>query len=125
MKITCCSHVRYDPLRFCGIEVQGLWQDDSILHDDGKQMEVLKEPVQCEQTLEFQSSDISQALLNQTMFSVLSVNELLVCNVGNVAIVCRLSGCLLDEATTLENNKKNAVNAAMEEPFRGRGMLLL
>ena len=107
MKVTCCSFGDYDSLRFCGIEVQSVWQKNI-------QNETMQESSRG-LPFEISSSEITQILLNQTFNSVLSVNELLVCRVRDVSLVCRLSGVILGE----ENTSNHSRDAALEDPYRG------
>lgn len=118
MKVTYCRNKSYDHLSFVGIEVRGKWDANggSKSDDDDDDDSMLAKPVS------IQSADIARCLYSHTFNSVLTVNEMVVCDVNGTSLVCRVSGVIIDHAAAAERvqSEISASNAAMEDPFRGR-----
>jgi len=125
--VTCCSRpscsplheknqilsINYDKLSALGIEV-------FLRYTDAQDA--------CQ---EFNANDIAKMIMNNSLFSVLSVNECLIITIGDTELVCRVSrvSVVRDEDDAIlgggdssgsAGGGVSSAEASLDEPYRGR-----
>ena len=137
--VTCCSRPQptstttevggtrkgnYDKLSAVQIEVFLRYSSDEHKYTEGKGCQ------------KFQAHDIAKILMNNSLFSVLTVNECLIVTINGTDLVCRVSrvdvikdkddailGLVEDDDNNNGDNDKNGITSAeasLDEPYRGR-----
>ena len=137
--ITCCSRPResvisnndgnYEHLHIVGVEVflrYSQTQKESLIWGDKENNSCLDSAsVGSEkEVMVVDAQKLSKQLLNQTLHSILTVNECVILQDNNVEVVGRVSRVCLEDTsqgtTMVGDNTTNASAAGMVEPFRGR-----
>jgi hypothetical protein len=120
--VTCCSRPQdgntpsgdYDTLDIVGVEVF-LRYSKTTLEEPTICGEMEKEPILVN------AQEVSKQLLNQTLYSILTVNECIILKQNDVEIVGRIARvCLENSSQEILVDTNTAASAGMEDPFRGR-----
>ena len=89
------------------------YTNNNSTDDDDDDREVGTGPAQ------FSANDIAKSLMNQTLFSVLNVNESLIVTMRGIQLVCRVSKvCVMQNSDVALTNSSSEV--CLQEPYRGR-----
>ena len=126
--VTCCSRPQdknatsgnYDILDIVGVEVF-LRYSNSTREELTTVEEEEKKQNQQQKPIVVNATQLSKQILNQTLYSILTVNECVILSHNNVEIVGRIARvCLEDSSKEILADTNTAASAGMEDPFRGR-----
>ncbi len=127
-EVTCCSRPidghqsnernnDYDLLSAVGIEVFFRYTNESSTeeHEDGDDDNSEKV------VSKFNANDIAKSLMNQSLFSVLNVNECLIVSIQDIQLVCRVSKvCVVRNSDDVALANSSSADVSLQEPYRGR-----